>query len=89
MASGEQQPKALYVWGSLLLSLITGGGMPRLVSVAQAGVPDVATARRVRVSREGVVELRLPPGSAGPYEVSASAFSERGARSPVVRERLR
>ena len=60
-----------------------------VVSVAQAGVPDVATARRVRVSREGVVELRLPPGSVGPYEVSASAFSERGARSPVVRERLR
>ena len=59
------------------------------MSVAQAGVPDVATARRVRVSREGVVELRLPPGSAGPYEVSASAFSERGARSPIVRERLR
>ena len=60
-----------------------------VVSVAQAGVPDVATARRVRVSREGVVKLRLPPGSAGPYEVSASAFSERGARSPIVRARLR
>ena len=60
-----------------------------VVSVAQAGVPDVATARRVRVSREGVVELRLPPGSAGPYEVSASAFSDRGARSPIARARLR
>ena len=61
-----------------------------VVSVAEAGDPDVAAARRVRVGRRtGVVELRLPPGSAGPYVVSASAFSERGARSPIVRARLR
>jgi Concanavalin A-like lectin/glucanases superfamily len=61
-----------------------------VVSVAEAGVPDVASARRVRAAgREGVVELRLPPGSAGPYVVSASAFSERGARSPIVRAPLR
>ena len=58
-----------------------------VVSVAEAGAPDVATARRVRVTRrEGVVELRLPPGSAGPYVASASAFSEeRGARSAIAR----
>jgi Concanavalin A-like lectin/glucanases superfamily len=59
------------------------------VSVVEAGEPDVATARRVRVTtRRGVVELRLPPNSTGPYVVSASAFSERGARSAVVRTRL-
>jgi Concanavalin A-like lectin/glucanases superfamily len=61
-----------------------------VVSVAEAGVPDVATARRVRVGRrEGAVALRLPPGSSGPYVVSASAFSERGARSAIARARLR
>jgi Concanavalin A-like lectin/glucanases superfamily len=61
-----------------------------VVSIAEARAPDVATARRVRVARsEGVVELRLPPGSAGPYVVSASAFSQRGARSPISRARLR
>jgi hypothetical protein len=61
-----------------------------VVSVAEIAAPDVATARRVRVARsDGVVELRLPPGSAGPYVVSASAFSERGARSPISRARLR
>jgi Concanavalin A-like lectin/glucanases superfamily len=60
-----------------------------VVSVAEAGDPDVATARRVRARTEGVVELRLPPGSAGPYVVSASAFSKPGARSAIVRARLR
>jgi Concanavalin A-like lectin/glucanases superfamily len=61
-----------------------------VVSVAEAGAPDVATARRVRVARrEGVVNLRLPPGSTGPYVVRASAFSERGARSATARARLR
>jgi hypothetical protein len=60
-----------------------------VVSVAEAGAPDVATARRVRpAGREGIVELRVPPGSAGPYVVSASAFSERGARSAIARARL-
>ena len=60
-----------------------------LVSVAESGAPDVAAARRVRPARrEGVVELRLPPGSDGPYVVSASAFSERGARSAITRARL-
>ncbi len=61
-----------------------------VVSVARPGAPDVATARRVRVGqREGVVTLRLPPGSAESYVVSASAFSERGARSAIVRAPLR
>jgi hypothetical protein len=59
-----------------------------VVSVAEAGDPDVAVARRVRARRDGVVELRLPPGSSGPYVVSASAFSERGARSAIARARL-
>jgi hypothetical protein len=60
-----------------------------VVSVAEAGEPDVATARRVRVkARDGIVELRLPPSSTGPYVVSASAFSERGARGPIVRTRI-
>jgi hypothetical protein len=59
------------------------------VSVAEAGEPGVATARRVRVTaRRGVVALRLPPHSTGPYVVSASAFSERGSRSALVRTRL-
>ena len=61
-----------------------------LISVARAGAPDDAAARRIRVrSRGGVASLRLPPGAAGPYVVSASAFSQRGARSPVVRAPLR
>jgi hypothetical protein len=61
-----------------------------VLSVAQAGAPDVAAARRIRIRRrEGVASLRLPRGAAGPYVVSASAFSERGARSPIVRVRLR
>jgi len=59
-----------------------------VISVARAGEPDVAAARRVRVGRrEGVAALRLPPGG-GPYVVSASAFSERGARSSIVSARL-
>ena len=61
-----------------------------LVSVARAGAPDDAAARRIRVrSREGVALLRLPPAAGGPYVVSASAFSERGARSSIVRAPLR
>jgi hypothetical protein len=59
-----------------------------LVSVARAGEPDRATARRVRVrGRAGVVTLRLPSG--GPYIVTASAFGERGARSGTVRAPVR
>jgi hypothetical protein len=61
-----------------------------VISVARAGAPDVAAARRIRVRRrEGRASLRVPSGAAGPYVVSASAFSERGARSPIVRARLR
>ena len=61
-----------------------------LISVARAGAPDDAAARRVRVQgRSGVTSLRLPPGTAGPYVVSASAFSQRGARSPTARAPLR
>ena len=61
-----------------------------VISVARAGAPDVAAARRIRVRRRnGVTSLRLPPASAGPYVVSASAFTERGARSPIVSARLR
>jgi hypothetical protein len=59
-----------------------------VVSVAEAGEPDVAVSRRVRAARSGTVELRLPPGADGPLTVSASAFSERGARSPIVRAGL-
>jgi hypothetical protein len=59
-----------------------------VISVARAGAPDEATARRVRVRRQGVATLRVPPGG-GPYVVSASAFSERGARSSIVSARLR
>jgi hypothetical protein len=60
-----------------------------LMSVARPGEPDVAAARRVRVDRrDGVASLRLPPGSTGPYVVSASAFTHRGARSDVARVRL-
>ena len=58
-----------------------------LISVAQAGAPDVAVARRARGPR-GTVTLRLPPGS-GPYTVSASAFDRRGGRSPIVTTPLR
>jgi Concanavalin A-like lectin/glucanases superfamily len=64
--------------------------MTLVLSVARTGAPDDATARRIPVrSREGVASLRLPPGAAGRYVVSASAFSERGARSPIVRAPLR
>ena len=58
-----------------------------LLSVARAGAPDDAVARRVD-GGDGAAVLRLPPG-AGPYVVSASAFSERGARSGIVRAPLR
>ena len=61
-----------------------------LVAVAEAGAPDVATARRFRVRRRtGTASLRLPPGAAGPYVVSASAFTRDGSRSSVVRAPLR
>ena len=61
-----------------------------LVAVAQAGAPAVSTARRARVrDRAGVVAVRLPPGASGPFVVSASAFSEVGARSRVARVPLR
>ncbi len=61
-----------------------------LVAVAEAGAPDVATARRVRVSRRAATaSLPLPPGGAGPYVVSASAFTRDGSRSRVVRAPLR
>ena len=61
-----------------------------LVAVAQAGAPDVAAARRVRVRRRvGATSLRLPPAASGPYTVSASAFSKHGSRSRIVRAPLR
>jgi hypothetical protein len=61
-----------------------------LVSASEAGEADVATARRVPVRRRaGVATLRLPPRSSGPYLVSATAFSERGARSRLARVRVR
>jgi hypothetical protein len=59
-----------------------------LVSVAQAGALDVATARRVRLhGTRGTV--RLTPSGSGPLLVQASAFSPRGARSAVVRADVR
>ena len=59
-----------------------------LISVARAGAPDVAAARRIRVvpQRRRVAAPAARP--AGPYVVSASAFSERGARSPIVAHTL-
>ena len=61
-----------------------------LVSVAQAGEPDRASARRVRVrGRKGLASLRLPPASSAPYVVSASAVTQRGSRSRIVRATLR
>jgi hypothetical protein len=61
-----------------------------LLSVAQAGEPDRASARRVRVrGREGLASLRLPPASSAPYVVSASAVTQRGSRSRIVRVTLR
>jgi hypothetical protein len=59
-------------------------GATLVVSAAEAGAPDVATARRTRLRRAGAVTLRLPPHTAGPYVVRASAFSDRGARGAVV-----
>jgi hypothetical protein len=71
-------------------ALDTRSDLTLVISVARAGAPDVAAARRVRVlRRSGVASLRLPPGAGGPYVASASAFSERGARSSIVRTRLR
>jgi hypothetical protein len=71
-------------------TLDTRSDLTLVISVARAGAPDVAAARRVRVlRRSGVASLRLPPGAGGPYVASASAFSERGARSSIVRTRLR
>jgi hypothetical protein len=70
-------------------TLDTRSRVTLLISVARAGAPDEAAARRIRVVRQsGTASLRLPPGTAGPYVVSASAFSERGARSPIARTRL-
>jgi hypothetical protein len=61
-----------------------------LVGVTQAGAADVAAARRVRVrGLAGTASLRLPPASGGPYTVSASAFSQDGSRSGIVRAPLR
>jgi hypothetical protein len=60
-----------------------------LVSVAPAGAPDLATARRTAIrARAGTVRLALAPGVTGPVEVQASAFSPRGTRSAVKRVRL-
>jgi Concanavalin A-like lectin/glucanases superfamily len=60
-----------------------------LVDVAQAGAADVAAARRTRVlGRAGTASLRLPPASDGPYTVGASAFTEDGSRSGIVRTPL-
>ena len=59
-----------------------------LVSVAPAGAPDVATARRAAIrARTGTVRLAAP-GADGPVVVQASAFSQRGTRSAVKRVRL-
>jgi hypothetical protein len=61
-----------------------------LLSVAQTGAADIATARRIRVRGSGgVVTVRLPPDSVGPYDVSASAFTEQGARSRIVTAPIR
>jgi hypothetical protein len=60
-----------------------------LVSVAPAGAPDVATARRAAIrARTGTVRLALAPGVAGPVVVQGSAFSQRGTRSAVKRVRV-
>jgi hypothetical protein len=57
-----------------------------LVSVAPAGAPDVATARRTAIrSRTGTVRLAVTPEADGPVVVQASAFSQRGTRSAVKR----
>jgi hypothetical protein len=60
-----------------------------LVSVAMAGAPDVATARRAAIrARTGTVRLAVAPGANGPLVVQASAFSQRGTRSAVKRARV-
>jgi hypothetical protein len=59
-----------------------------LLDVVQAGAPDVAVARRMRVRRrDGTALLHLPVGR-GPYIVSASAFTKHGSRSRIVRATL-
>jgi hypothetical protein len=59
-----------------------------LVSVARAGAPDVATARRTAVrARSGTVRVAAP-GAVGPFVVQASAFSRQGTRSAVTPARL-
>jgi hypothetical protein len=59
-----------------------------LVTVTRAGATDVATARRIPVSRSrGTV--RLTPSGGGPLVVHASAFSPRGTRSAIARAELR
>jgi hypothetical protein len=71
-------------------TLDTRSPLSLVISIATTRAPDVAVARRVRVRRrDGIASLHLPAGSSGPYVVSASAFSERGARSRIVRARLR
>ncbi len=59
------------------------------MSVARAGEPDVAIARRVRVRRRaGFAWLALPPHARGPYVVSASTSTDRGTRSAIARAPL-
>jgi hypothetical protein len=60
-----------------------------LVSVAAAGAPDLASARRATIrARTGTVRLAAAPGAGGPVVVQASAFSQRGTRSAVKRVRV-
>lgn len=55
-----------------------------LISLARAGDPGIAVARRVRVLRRpGRVTLTMP-ATAGRYVLQASAFSRHGARSRLV-----
>lgn len=60
-----------------------------LVTVHPKGKGLAPSSRTVRVrSRNGRVRVRLPHGS-GPYTVRASALTKDGARSKVVRARVR
>jgi hypothetical protein len=61
-----------------------------LLSVSAAGAPDAISVERQQVrGRSGMTALRIPPHAAGPFVVSASAFSPaRGARSRVVQAPL-
>src|SRR4029453_3894732 len=71
-------------------SLPDASADPLPVPVARVGEPDLAGARRIRLhgkTRAGLASLRLPGGK-GPFVVSASAFSKRGARRGVVRAPL-